>query len=112
MWIAENRQYQKTTHALHLGADALHVVNRVEHRLICGYFHDKYFDGLFDRDLIDFLSELKMKFAEHLSAHITPEWRKQYINYEVSVAVYINIVLLKQQRCLFITRVLSLRFSR
>lgn len=25
-----------------------------------------------------------MKFAEHLQAHITPEWRKQYINYEVS----------------------------
>lgn len=25
-----------------------------------------------------------MKFAEHLAAHITPEWRKQYINYEVS----------------------------
>lgn len=25
-----------------------------------------------------------MKFAEHLTAHITPEWRKQYINYEVS----------------------------
>lgn len=24
-----------------------------------------------------------MKFAEHLSAHITPEWRKQYISYEV-----------------------------
>ncbi|CAH2311397.1 Hypothetical predicted protein [Pelobates cultripes] len=24
-----------------------------------------------------------MKFAEHLSAHITPEWRKQYIQYEV-----------------------------
>lgn len=24
-----------------------------------------------------------MKFAEHLLAHITPEWRKQYINYEV-----------------------------
>lgn len=24
-----------------------------------------------------------MKFAEHLQAHITPEWRKQYINYEV-----------------------------
>ncbi|XP_013789558.1 xenotropic and polytropic retrovirus receptor 1 homolog [Limulus polyphemus] len=23
-----------------------------------------------------------MKFAEHLSAHITPEWRKQYITYE------------------------------
>lgn len=25
-----------------------------------------------------------MKFAEHLAAHITPEWRKQYIMYEVS----------------------------
>ncbi|XP_067868001.1 xenotropic and polytropic retrovirus receptor 1 homolog [Heterodontus francisci] len=24
-----------------------------------------------------------MKFAEHLSAHLTPEWRKQYIEYEV-----------------------------
>lgn len=24
-----------------------------------------------------------MKFAEHLLAHITPEWRKQYISYEV-----------------------------
>ncbi|KAJ6221713.1 hypothetical protein RDWZM_000258 [Blomia tropicalis] len=24
-----------------------------------------------------------MKFAEHLSAHITPEWRKQYISYEL-----------------------------
>jgi len=23
-----------------------------------------------------------MKFAEHLLAHITPEWRKQYISYE------------------------------
>lgn len=23
-----------------------------------------------------------MKFAEHLLAHITPEWRKQYIHYE------------------------------
>ncbi|KAH8270543.1 hypothetical protein KR018_011289 [Drosophila ironensis] len=27
-----------------------------------------------------------MKFAEHLTAHITPEWRKQYINYEASAA--------------------------
>lgn len=27
-----------------------------------------------------------MKFAEHLSAHITPEWRKQYIQYEVPAA--------------------------
>ncbi|PVD21893.1 hypothetical protein C0Q70_17696 [Pomacea canaliculata] len=24
-----------------------------------------------------------MKFAEHLGAHITPEWRKQYIQYEI-----------------------------
>ncbi|GAA6074610.1 xenotropic and polytropic retrovirus receptor 1 homolog [Tachysurus ichikawai] len=23
-----------------------------------------------------------MKFTEHLAAHITPEWRKQYIQYE------------------------------
>jgi len=29
-----------------------------------------------------------MKFAEHLGAHITPEWRKQYIQYEVSDKVY------------------------
>lgn len=28
-----------------------------------------------------------MKFAEHLAAHITPEWRKQYIQYEVSGAL-------------------------
>lgn len=35
----------------------------------------------------------KMKFAEHLQAHITPEWRKQYINYEVSNATdYMNVI--------------------
>ncbi|KAJ8957079.1 hypothetical protein NQ318_007292 [Aromia moschata] len=28
-----------------------------------------------------------MKFAEHLSAHITPEWRKQYINYEIKILI-------------------------
>jgi len=28
-----------------------------------------------------------MKFAEHLGAHITPEWRKQYIQYEVMKAM-------------------------
>ncbi|XP_071444301.1 solute carrier family 53 member 1-like [Hetaerina americana] len=28
-----------------------------------------------------------MKFTEHLSAHITPEWRKQYINYEEMKAI-------------------------
>lgn len=31
-----------------------------------------------------------MKFTEHLSAHITPEWRKQYIQYEVSFTVNIQ----------------------
>jgi len=30
-----------------------------------------------------------MKFAEHLAAHITPEWRKQYISYEVGQNVII-----------------------
>jgi len=39
----------------------------------------------------------KMKFAEHLAAHITPEWRKQYISYEVGQNIiesyiYNNIV--------------------
>ena len=24
-----------------------------------------------------------MKFTEHLGAHLTPEWRSQYIQYEV-----------------------------
>uniref|UniRef100_A0AAY4E5J2 Xenotropic and polytropic retrovirus receptor 1 n=1 Tax=Denticeps clupeoides TaxID=299321 RepID=A0AAY4E5J2_9TELE len=28
-----------------------------------------------------------MKFGEHISAHITPEWRKQYIQYEVGQLV-------------------------
>ncbi|XP_060811196.1 solute carrier family 53 member 1-like [Bombus pascuorum] len=33
-----------------------------------------------------------MKFAEHLSAHITPEWRKQYISYEeMKVMLYTAI---------------------
>ncbi|RZF47983.1 hypothetical protein LSTR_LSTR002049 [Laodelphax striatellus] len=33
-----------------------------------------------------------MKFAEHLSAHITPEWRKQYINYEeMKAMIYIAV---------------------
>ena len=31
-----------------------------------------------------------MKFAEHLSAHITPEWRKQYITYEVAIQVQLH----------------------
>ena len=25
-----------------------------------------------------------MKFSEHLTAHVTPEWHKQYVTYEVS----------------------------
>ncbi|CAB0011138.1 unnamed protein product [Nesidiocoris tenuis] len=33
-----------------------------------------------------------MKFAEHLSAHITPEWRKQYINYEEMKAMLYTCV--------------------
>ncbi|KAL4634873.1 xenotropic and polytropic retrovirus receptor 1 [Arapaima gigas] len=31
-----------------------------------------------------------MKFAEHLSAHITPEWRKQYIQYEVNRSHFVD----------------------
>jgi SPX domain protein involved in polyphosphate accumulation len=26
-----------------------------------------------------------MKFSEHLTAHVTPEWHKQYVTYEVTV---------------------------
>lgn len=33
-----------------------------------------------------------MKFAEHLSAHITPEWRKQYILYEVAFGNYDSLL--------------------
>lgn len=35
-----------------------------------------------------------MKFTEHLSAHLTPEWRSQYIRYEVSLK-------LPQKSCVF-----------
>ena len=31
-----------------------------------------------------------MKFAEHLAAHITPEWRKQYIQYEEMKVISVN----------------------
>lgn len=34
-----------------------------------------------------------MKFAEHLTAHITPEWRKQYINYEVRTSCFFFVKL-------------------
>jgi len=43
----------------------------------CNRWHNVFF-------FLFYLFFLTMKFAEHLSAHITPEWRKQYINYEVS----------------------------
>lgn len=33
-----------------------------------------------------------MKFAEHLAAHITPEWRKQYISYEEMKMMLYNAV--------------------
>ncbi|KAK6629510.1 hypothetical protein RUM43_003327 [Polyplax serrata] len=33
-----------------------------------------------------------MKFAEHLTAHITPEWRKQYINYEEMKCMLYNVI--------------------
>nr|CAD7256647.1 unnamed protein product [Timema shepardi] len=33
-----------------------------------------------------------MKFAEHLTAHITPEWRKQYISYEEMKAMLYLVV--------------------
>lgn len=33
-----------------------------------------------------------MKFAEHLTAHITPEWRKQYIHYEDMKAILYQAV--------------------
>ncbi|XP_060831468.1 solute carrier family 53 member 1-like [Bombus pascuorum] len=33
-----------------------------------------------------------MKFAEHLSVHITPEWRKQYISYEEMKAMLYTAV--------------------
>jgi len=39
-----------------------------------------------------------MKFAEHLSAHITPEWRKQYIAYEVSLLVIFSFTLARTSR--------------
>ncbi|KRY00078.1 Xenotropic and polytropic retrovirus receptor 1 -like protein, partial [Trichinella pseudospiralis] len=33
-----------------------------------------------------------MKFAEHLSTHLTPEWRKQYIQYELLKAMLYEMV--------------------
>lgn len=38
-----------------------------------------------NQQLIDWKrKETTMKFSDHLATHITPEWRKQYICYEVS----------------------------
>ena len=33
-----------------------------------------------------------MKFAEHLGAHITPEWRKQYIQYEHMKSMLYSVI--------------------
>lgn len=44
-----------------------------------------------------------MKFAEHLLAHITPEWRKQYINYEVpfKLLVFHNCFQIVNIQCVY-----------
>ena len=34
-----------------------------------------------------------MKFTEKLNAHLTPEWRQQYITYAVSIRVLLMILL-------------------
>lgn len=39
-----------------------------------------------------------MKFAEHLSAHVTPEWKKQYLNYEVSFYRHTAILSHRQEK--------------
>lgn len=39
-----------------------------------------------------------MKFAEHLSAHVTPEWKKQYLNYEVSFYQHTAILSHQQEK--------------
>ena len=41
-----------------------------------------------------------MKFAETLGAHITPTWRKQYIEYEVSLT-YNIYTMARQLPCKF-----------
>lgn len=46
-----------------------------------------------------------MKFAEHLGAHITPEWRKQYIQYEASQLVMKMVKILINARFLSYVRV-------
>ncbi|KRY19688.1 Xenotropic and polytropic retrovirus receptor 1, partial [Trichinella patagoniensis] len=38
------------------------------------------------------LKWVEMKFAEHLSTHLTPEWRKQYIQYELLKAMLYEMV--------------------
>lgn len=40
-----------------------------------------------------------MKFAEHLAAHITPEWRKQYIQYEVRPRAALRAPAPRSSRC-------------
>ncbi len=50
-----------------------------EVRLFCGFATVVVKNFATDKERLK-----TMKFAEHLAAHITPEWRKQYIQYEVS----------------------------
>ena len=35
---------------------------------------------------------MKMRFTEHLSSHLTLEWRKHYINYELLKKMIYEIV--------------------
>ena len=38
-------------------------------------------------------TSVKMKFSEHLGTHLTPEWRSQYVQYDVSTCFFQNICL-------------------
>lgn len=57
-----------------------------------------------------------MKFAEHLGAHITPEWRKQYIQYEVcqqvmksvGILIHADLSMMRSQGCIFMSLVLKI----
>lgn len=59
------------------------------------------------------LKEQIMKFAEHLTAHITPEWRKQYINYEVRFQIFSNncTIMLKNDSKLWKILVLCVKWK-
>ena len=48
-----------------------------------------------------------MKFAEKLSAHLTPEWRIQYIQYEVRVYDFITSSFCRHPVCVVAPGVIS-----